>query len=379
VPSSKSKQQHHPAWIFGGLTFLVLVGFLIWGPKELPAYKFRLLQLFSAALVGFLGFFFTGEVMLNLKWKLSKGWKMRIQAGGGMALFVLVFLFWQSSFSPVRAMEEIRKIEGRTERIEGNTEKIVQLLEAGLRINEEDIAFSQGQLGNSSPPMPSERTLELAKQIPDDANSFAMALKAVAERDFEKAKRFFDAAQKETDADQTRIYAARGDMEIYAGRYKEAADWFDKLLALSPDNSDQYPHASMVYFFSGQYQKAEPLMRRILEESEKSLGPNHPRVAACLTNLALLLQCTERSSEAEKLLRRALVIEEKSYGRDGLKVAFTLGNLALLVWQTNGAAEAEPLMQRALDIEKKFYGPDHIVSQLARENLAKMREQMGDK
>jgi tetratricopeptide repeat protein len=46
-------------------------------------------------------------------------------------------------------------------------------------------------------------------------------------------------------------------------------------------------------------------VRRALAIYEKSLGPEHPNVAAALNNLANLLQATNRLAEAEPLMRRA--------------------------------------------------------------------------
>ena len=45
-------------------------------------------------------------------------------------------------------------------------------------------------------------------------------------------------------------------------------------------------------------------------------GPDHPKVATALNNLALLLEATNRSGEAEPLMRRALTIDEDTYGPD---------------------------------------------------------------
>ncbi len=49
-------------------------------------------------------------------------------------------------------------------------------------------------------------------------------------------------------------------------------------------------------------------MRRALKIDEKSYGPDHPKVAIRLNNLALLLQATKRLDEAEPLMRRGLLI-----------------------------------------------------------------------
>ena len=99
--------------------------------------------------------------------------------------------------------------------------------------------------------------------------------------------------------------------------------------------------------------EAEPLMRRALEIGKKSFGPNHPKVAIRLNNLAQLLQDTHRLGEAEPLMRRALDIDEKNFGLDHPNVAIDLNNLASLLQATNRLDEAEPLMRRALYIDEK--------------------------
>ena len=49
-------------------------------------------------------------------------------------------------------------------------------------------------------------------------------------------------------------------------------------------------------------------MRRALGIDEASYGPDHPKVAIDLNNLALLLQATNRLGEAEPLMRRMVAI-----------------------------------------------------------------------
>ena len=116
--------------------------------------------------------------------------------------------------------------------------------------------------------------------------------------------------------------------------------------------------------------EAEPLMRRALAISEKSLGPEHPTVAIHLNNLAQLLLATNRLREAEPLMRRVLDIDERSYGPEHLDVAIDLNNLAQLLQATNRLAEAEPLMRRALAIDEKALGPDHPKVAIRLNNLA---------
>jgi tetratricopeptide (TPR) repeat protein len=100
----------------------------------------------------------------------------------------------------------------------------------------------------------------------------------------------------------------------------------------------------------GAYREAEPLMRRALSIDEASYGPDHPRVATELNNLAQLLRATNRLFEAEPLMRRALSTDEASYGPDHANVAIRLNNLAELLQATNRPSEAEPLYRRAAQI-----------------------------
>ena len=117
---------------------------------------------------------------------------------------------------------------------------------------------------------------------------------------------------------------------------------------------------------------AEPLYRRALSIDESSYGPDHPQVAGCLNNLALLLSATNRHSEAEPLYRRALSIFESSYGPSHPAVATDLNNLANLLYATNRHSEAEPLYRRALSIDELSYGPDHPVVATGLNNLAEL-------
>lgn len=63
---------------------------------------------------------------------------------------------------------------------------------------------------------------------------------------------------------------------------------------------------------------------------EKTLGENHPAVAATLNNLAVLYGKRGKYKEAEPLCKRALDIREKVLGKDHPDVAKQLNNLALL-------------------------------------------------
>ena len=86
------------------------------------------------------------------------------------------------------------------------------------------------------------------------------------------------------------------------------------------------------FFFRDQnkYKEAANLLNDALAIREKTLGENHPAVAATLNNLAVLYGKRGKYKDAEPLCKRALEIREKVLGSDHPDVAKQLNNLALL-------------------------------------------------
>ena len=53
---------------------------------------------------------------------------------------------------------------------------------------------------------------------------------------------------------------------------------------------------------------------QVLDVRERVLGPDHPEVAACANNLAVLLRSLGRHGEAEALYARSIAIKERAMG-----------------------------------------------------------------
>ncbi|MGH8500651.1 MAG: tetratricopeptide repeat protein, partial [Methylococcales bacterium] len=156
-----------------------------------------------------------------------------------------------------------------------------------MSIKNDQIAFLQTQLQTKKPEI-SAKAKELAKQIPDTAYDYALALKAIPEERFDEAMRLLDRAQAKKEAELADIYIAKGNTQYYQGFYAEAAQWVQKALALKPDDARILNNTGIMLYHAGQYGQAEPLYQRSLAISEKALGPDHPDVATSLNNLALL-------------------------------------------------------------------------------------------
>ena len=122
----------------------------------------------------------------------------------------------------------------------------------------------------------------------------------------------------------------------------------------------------------GQFALAEPILRRCGERMKEVAGESSPKYATAISNLAGLLQDTNRLAEAELLKKRALAIAEQSHGPSHPTVAGALNNLAQLLQATNRLSEAEPLMKRVLNIAEQNYGTSHDKVAIALNNLAQL-------
>ncbi|XP_065064035.1 kinesin light chain-like isoform X3 [Rhopilema esculentum] len=143
------------------------------------------------------------------------------------------------------------------------------------------------------------------------------------------------------------------------------------------------------YASQGRYEVAVPLCKQALEDLEKSSGHDHPDVATMLNILALVYRSfhlhltlwqerdQSKYKEAANLLNDALAIREKTLGPDHPAVAATLNNLAVLYGKRGKYKEAEPLCKRALEIREKVLGRNHpdVAKQL--NNLALLCQNQG--
>lgn len=203
-----------------------------------------------------------------------------------------------------------------------------------------------------------------------------------------------------------------GATQFEQAKYRAAADSFRKALALHGDDPILLSWLGITLHELAEWEEAEQVLRLALELDVETSGPQHPKVASDLNNLAQLLQATNRRSEAEDLLRRALEIDEKSLGPHHPEVSLclklgsslpgrdlkevealtrrtlelaerrleeqqdelstNLNNFALLLQATNRLSEAESLMRRALEIDEVKYGKQHPIVATRLNNLASL-------
>ena len=100
------------------------------------------------------------------------------------------------------------------------------------------------------------------------------------------------------------------------------------------------------------YAEVEKQLSAALQEAEK-FGPEDPRLATSLNNLAVLYNAQGKYVEAEPLHQRALAIVEKALGPEHPNVAESLENYAALLHKMGRNDEAARLEARAQAIREK--------------------------
>ncbi len=106
----------------------------------------------------------------------------------------------------------------------------------------------------------------------------------------------------------------------------------------------------------GLYPQADTLLRRGVSVAERVYGPDHPEVAARLTELGTVLKELGDLAAAESVLGRAVEIRRRALGPDHVDVATSMGELANVLGDAGRYERAESLYRAVLAVDMKGYG-----------------------
>ena len=93
--------------------------------------------------------------------------------------------------------------------------------------------------------------------------------------------------------------------------------------------------------------------------AEKTFGPEHPKVASLLADVAQVAARAGAEEGARALMERSISLTEKLHGRDHLKVANRLAALAQMLEETGQPEKALPVMQRIVHVNLRALGRKH--------------------
>ena len=120
------------------------------------------------------------------------------------------------------------------------------------------------------------------------------------------------------------------------------------------------------------------MLERVLEDSERVLGMEHPNTLIGLNNLALLLSNQGDYARARLLHERALEAQTRVLGKEHRQTLVTVNNLGLLLDRQGNYAGARRLYEQALEAQERVLGKDHPETLKTMENLAGLLFRRGD-
>jgi tetratricopeptide (TPR) repeat protein len=232
-------------------------------------------------------------------------------------------------------------------------------------------AADEAQRGGPAKNAEAVKALELAAWAAEKRIEYADALKRLRD------------AEKLTDRNQDTAEWARVQFAIAwvlhdQGRYGDAEHILREVLTerertLGPEHPDTLAtrhYLASALFYQGKYGQAETEYRAVLKLREKVLGPEHPDTLRTRNNLALALSNQAKYGEAETEYRALLKLKEKVLGPEQSSTLVTRSGLADALDNEGKYSEAETEYRALLKLKEKVDGPENPNTLGTRNNLA---------
>ncbi|HTM19568.1 MAG TPA: serine/threonine-protein kinase [Kofleriaceae bacterium] len=132
------------------------------------------------------------------------------------------------------------------------------------------------------------------------------------------------------------------------------------------------------FFDRGDRARAETYLLRAIATRERLLGPDDPRVAGPIDNLASVYSDDGDLVRSTALYQRALAIRERGLGPNHPDVGTTLNNLGIDYRKLGRLDQARAMLERAVRVRATALGADHPLVGNALVNLAAAYSSSGD-
>jgi eukaryotic-like serine/threonine-protein kinase len=133
----------------------------------------------------------------------------------------------------------------------------------------------------------------------------------------------------------------------------------------------------VMHYRAGEFDVAEPLVRRVLAGRRLALGTEHPDTLRAMNHLGNIYWYQERLDEVEALDRQTLAIRQRVLGPDDPATLRSTNGLATTLFARARYAEAAPLFERALEGQRRQLGENHPDTLRSKNNLAAVYSELG--
>jgi serine/threonine-protein kinase len=171
---------------------------------------------------------------------------------------------------------------------------------------------------------------------------------------------------------------------ISLGRYEDARAHQERAAKLlgwpeshDPEALSAAAELGVLYQRLGLSEKAEELIRTVLDIRTETLGEDHPDSLTSLNQLADFLFYSGRIDEVEPLDRKTLEIRRRVLGEDHPDTLRSLNGMAATFFNQGRYKEAAPLFEKGLAIRRRTLGDSHPDTLMLANNLAACYLEMG--
>ena len=249
----------------------------------------------------------------------------RVRTLVAVGIFVLVSGWWLTPLAPVTVRP--RPLEDLVIPLQ------VEITATVLVEPDEDLATVQ------LPVIPPSVVRE-ARRIGSRASVYHLGMKALAEQRFDDARRMLAAAETSNPTAEPggkeivprwKVVVAQGQNEIFAGRFAEAAQCFDRARKLQADEPAVVCQAAAARLYAGQIKEAGDLAAEALKIARQKLPADELALAAALhLQAAVDTIRAEHLDIAEQNNTEALDIWGQKFGQSSSAVAASQNNQAVL-------------------------------------------------
>jgi tetratricopeptide (TPR) repeat protein len=220
------------------------------------------------------------------------------------------------------------------------------------------------RIGSAGPafqyPAPVPLAKQIASRIPRTADSYTLALKAIAEGRGTESVSLLDKATREHISAQ-KLARARAWANLYSGKYEESAYWYEKALALSDmSHRPLMLETANALALAGKTADAELLYRDVIKLSPKD---SRLLVTVATNNLATVYAARKDWDKANPLYEQLLSSAKELKVNSPLDVATISSNLAYVYRGLGKADEADRLDLEATTVRGAYETEQH--SQIA--------------
>ncbi|KAF4342119.1 kinesin light chain 1 [Fusarium beomiforme] len=160
--------------------------------------------------------------------------------------------------------------------------------------------------------------------------------------------------------------------------WKEAEKFQVEALMLMTEFSEIPPPATLtlmlnlalIYDGQGHWEKAETLLKYVLDSSRQTFGEEHSQTRTTQSILAAVYQRQGRLLEAEKLMKGVLDLEKNILGEEHRDTLTSMSALATSHVLLGRLQEAEDLTKRMVELGTKILGTDHLDTLRGMRNLS---------